>query len=295
MKCPVCQDNFPGRRATCPTCQILLLPVQGETISELEAEVPENEQPRSGLMTILRVMGLVIALIGLATVVRLNYVSGGRERDVKSKAGTKAATTPAVAVFTENQAREKVVVGKPEEASARSVDREKEKLSDKKSNLLSARIERVAEPSRSAPKDEADRKAPATRPENKNMKTASLSQVPDSVASSVTSAVTIPPKAEPPAVGSAPEAEAGTEISLEPLDKTLSVNTGLVTLNSYTRARIYIDGQFSGMTPRTIKLLSGEHTITLMADGYEEWTKKIRLNGRQQAGLMASMNRKASE
>ena len=107
--------------------------------------------------------------------------------------------------------------------------------------------------------------------------------------------MTIPPKAEPPAVGSAPEAEAGTEISLEPLDKTLSVNTGLVTLNSYTRARIYIDGQFSGMTPRTIKLLSGEHTITLMADGYEEWTKKIRLNGRQQAGLMASMNRKASE
>jgi hypothetical protein len=49
------------------------------------------------------------------------------------------------------------------------------------------------------------------------------------------------------------------------------------------------------MTPRTVRLLAGEHTITMIADGYEEWTKTIRLNGRQQMGLMASLNKKGEQ
>jgi len=104
----------------------------------------------------------------------------------------------------------------------------------------------------------------------------------------------VPPKitATKPATA-ALEATAGEEISIEPPDPTLTDGLGLLTVKSYTRARIYIDGQFSGLTPRTIKLLAGEHAVSLMADGYEEWRRKIRLRGREQVGVLASMNKKA--
>lgn len=88
------------------------------------------------------------------------------------------------------------------------------------------------------------------------------------------------------------ESETAAAVSVEPPDQTLTKNTALVTISSYTRARVYIDGQYSGTTPRTVKLLSGSHTITLLADGYEEWTKTIRLSGKQQTGVMAAMTKK---
>jgi hypothetical protein len=81
----------------------------------------------------------------------------------------------------------------------------------------------------------------------------------------------------------------GVEIGVEPLDPTLTQQTGLLTIKSYVPARIYINGQYSGVTPRTVKLLVGEHTITLMAEGYEDWTRKIQVKGRQQVGLLASL------
>lgn len=293
MRCPVCQDDFSSRHSACPKCQILLLPVQGETISEHEQL--ESEQSRSGLMTILRVAGLVIALIGLATVVRLNYVSGGREREAKSKAGPSASISPVVSDSADKTARTKVVAGSPEEVLSRQTDGKKEELSEEKNNSLSAHTRRGPESLRSVTQDNSDKKSSAAKPENNTANNASLNNIAESAAASATSSVAAAPQAEPSVTASAPEAESGTEINLEPLDKTLGVNTGLVTLDSYTKARIYVDGQFSGITPRTIKLLSGEHTILLIADGYEEWTRKIRLNGRQQTGLMASMNRKAIE
>ncbi len=85
------------------------------------------------------------------------------------------------------------------------------------------------------------------------------------------------------------EAMDGVEIGVEPLDPTLTQQTGLLTIKSYVPARIYINGQYSGVTPRTVKLLAGEHTIILMAEGYEDWTRKIQVKGRQQVGLLASL------
>ncbi|MCI0664731.1 MAG: PEGA domain-containing protein [Acidobacteria bacterium] len=67
---------------------------------------------------------------------------------------------------------------------------------------------------------------------------------------------------------------------------------GVVAINSYTQARIYINGQFSGTTPRTIRLSAGDHQIRLTADGYDDWTRRIRLKTKQQLGIMASMKRK---
>jgi hypothetical protein len=85
----------------------------------------------------------------------------------------------------------------------------------------------------------------------------------------------------------------GTELTIEPPNAVLGEDTALLTIKSYTRAAVYIDGQFSGLTPRTVKLLAGEHTVTLLAEGYEDWTRKLKLRGRQQAGILASMSRRS--
>jgi hypothetical protein len=189
MNCLVCHADFPGWRSACPKCQILLLPNQGETISESEPEVPENERTRSGLMTILRVAVLVIALIGLATMVRLNYVSGGREKEAQAKAGIRTSSPPRGPVSAENRPGEKLVSGKAEEASDQSANPGKDELSDKKSRSLSTRTRRAEESPKSATKGEADRIASAEKPEPGNADTASPGKAPESAAASATSSV----------------------------------------------------------------------------------------------------------
>ena len=72
----------------------------------------------------------------------------------------------------------------------------------------------------------------------------------------------------------------------------LQKNIGLVSINSYVPARIYIDGQFSGVTPRAVKLIAGEHHISLMAEGYREYARKVKVDGHQQIGMVASMTKK---
>jgi hypothetical protein len=90
------------------------------------------------------------------------------------------------------------------------------------------------------------------------------------------------------------DTSSGAELAVEPVGSTLSRNIGLLTVKSYVRARVYIDDQFSGYTPRSIKLNVGEHKLTLLADGYEEWSRNLRLKGSQQIGIMAALLKKAA-
>ncbi len=83
----------------------------------------------------------------------------------------------------------------------------------------------------------------------------------------------------------------GVSLGIEQVESNQYGNSGLVTINSYAPARIYVNGQFSGLTPRTIKLVEGEHQIRLIADGYDEWLRSVRLKSRQQIGIMASMRK----
>jgi hypothetical protein len=80
---------------------------------------------------------------------------------------------------------------------------------------------------------------------------------------------------------------------VEQLGAKNSDEAGLV-INSFTPARIYIDGQFSGTTPRTIKLNTGDHQVRLIADGYEEWTRRVRLKNKRQVEISASMKKKVA-
>lgn len=84
-------------------------------------------------------------------------------------------------------------------------------------------------------------------------------------------------------------------LSVEQIDARQSEAAGFVAVNSYVPARIYVDGQFSGVTPRTVRLAAGNHQIRLIAEGYEDWTRRVQLKSRQQIGVMASLKKKAGQ
>ena len=87
----------------------------------------------------------------------------------------------------------------------------------------------------------------------------------------------------------------GAELDVEHIEVKHGGQAGYIAIDSYVPARIYVDGQFSGLTPRTVKLSVGDHQIRLIAEGYEDWTRRVKLGGLQQVGLMASMKKKVTQ
>lgn len=86
------------------------------------------------------------------------------------------------------------------------------------------------------------------------------------------------------------EAEANLEV--DTTKTLLQPNIGLLSIKSYVPARVYIDGVYSGVTPRSVKLLAGDHSISLMANGYHEYSRTIKVAGQQQIGILASLSKK---
>src|SRR6266851_3673148 len=65
---------------------------------------------------------------------------------------------------------------------------------------------------------------------------------------------------------------APSEISTKPL----SADSGKIVVEStLANAEIFVDGDFVGNAPATLKLKSGKHTIRGFLSGYKEWTKDI--------------------
>ncbi|MGE0130670.1 MAG: PEGA domain-containing protein [Blastocatellales bacterium] len=91
------------------------------------------------------------------------------------------------------------------------------------------------------------------------------------------------------------QADVNAQLGIEQIDAKNSGETGFVAINSYTPARIYVNGQFSGITPRVVKLIAGDYQIRLIADGCEDWTRRVRLKTKQQVGIMASMKKKSAK
>ena len=53
--------------------------------------------------------------------------------------------------------------------------------------------------------------------------------------------------------------------------------TGTVSLNSNPDgADVYVDGQFYGNSPATLKLKPGKHTIGVKMSGYKDWSRRRR-------------------
>jgi hypothetical protein len=61
---------------------------------------------------------------------------------------------------------------------------------------------------------------------------------------------------------------------------SLSPNIAELTIESPAKpARIYIDGSYSGLAPRTVRLRAGVHIILVVSDGHAPWEQKLFIPG----------------
>lgn len=107
-----------------------------------------------------------------------------------------------------------------------------------------------------------------------------------------TAAVAEPPSVAAPAVDNAnlPQLTiTGDLTSVPPVIGELTIEA------SVAGARIYIDGNYSGTAPRTVRLRAGVHTVLLIGDGYENWEAKLNLPGAKTAVVRVELQPKRRE
>jgi hypothetical protein len=105
----------------------------------------------------------------------------------------------------------------------------------------------------------------------------------------------ITPKAADPAAKSALPASDTPKPGVGEMNAKNGAGGGLVTITSDVPAKVYINGQFSGTTPRSVKMNPGDLQIRLIADGYEDWSRRVKLKTSQQLGITASMKKKSAQ
>jgi hypothetical protein len=93
----------------------------------------------------------------------------------------------------------------------------------------------------------------------------------------------------------AADTSTGVGLTVESVDASFNQEVGNLIIQSHARAKVYIDGLFSGYTPCSVKLVAGAHRISLMVDGYEEWRRSIHLKGNQQMEMAASLTKIANQ
>ncbi len=257
------------------------------TITEAQETLEQNSRRRL-LQQVLQFALLAIALIALASLVRFNPP---KAQD-NLRAATSVASTPAPTTASQLD----VPTAAPAEmAQAALAPAPAPTVEPQTLSLFSA------EDLRSANKDATPVAAarPAVFPLGvtvtatpKNHRRAVATTPADEAAPKKLATPIAPSAAVPPPAPVAPAVEAEPQLEVETTGVLLPPNTGLVTIKSYVPARVYIDGVYSGSTPRSVKLLAGEHTISLLANGYHEYSRKVKVSGQQQVGILASMSKK---
>ncbi len=70
------------------------------------------------------------------------------------------------------------------------------------------------------------------------------------------------------------------------------LNVGELTIEcSAPGARVYIDGSYSGVTPRTLRLRAGIHTILVVKEGFASWEQRLFIPGAKISVLRAELRR----
>jgi PEGA domain len=290
MKCPNCLNNLNAKFASCPYCRKRMPTPASATIKETEGfQFDERSQP-----SILRGTLLVFLLIScvIALAVAINFGNADQPKTAASNVENfdKTVTTPEPTVAHSDVNSELVLPAKPALPSA-VPQKVMPATKPQTISILSDSIVASVLVSNSRPII-----ASSTTPINAITKTTVLSDTSNVVPRQKPQSVgrksiqkELPPAPELAKVNTS-NSELRLEVDAGPV--VLQKNIGLVSINSYIPARIYIDGQFSGMTPRAVKLVAGEHQISLMAEGYREYSRKVKVDGHQQIGMVASMTRK---
>lgn len=288
MKCQNCLREIATWHTYCPHCQTRVSPPTYSIITHDPTETLEQNSRRKLLRNTVHFTLFGIALIALAGVIRLNQPSASAP--AKEIPGSQPENSAAAKL---NPVTPDSVVTLPSPAPAPVGNENIEPKNSQPIALFSAevvakamnkpapvvtipRIKNEPPPQKIAVNSSLNEGAPVD--EAPPRKLAALIKSP--VATDIIN----------PAVTAKKEPEPNLE--LESSSANLNAKIGLLTIKSYVPARVYIDGTFSGVTPRSIKLLTGDHAITLMANGYHEYSRVVKVNGQQQIGILAAMNKK---
>lgn len=276
MKCHQCSHVVKIWQTFCPSCGIRLQSKSFSTINETPAPAEPSRQRRT-LRKTLQFALLALAVILLASAVRLGPPQVNPVAKEAAKAVAVATPTPATTPTSEPSP----VPTPPPPTVAETKLAPINLLTDvfglgstakpAPPKAVKTTTTSPAEPPVASSADEA--------PAKKLGKSAMMPPPPPSI-----------PNTPPPPPTRAPDTEANLEVEATPT--LLQANVGLVSIKSYVPARIYIDGRYSGVTPRSVKLLAGEHSISLMAGGYQEYTRRVKVSGQQQIGILASLSKK---
>lgn len=260
MKCPTCQSEVDDWHYYCPSCHAL---VKEHSPGQGRPRPGVFERAGSRVVQALIWIGVVGVLILMARSIdwdkflRLLRQGGISQSEERAPAGTRRGATSG------NRQKEapanSTATPSPNEPASSQRKQSAESVHD-----LKQKIEELSPPEES-PQSQRPRPSP-------------------------TAAKSESPSQAPPAEPAGPRAELG----IDPIEKRQAGESGYIAIDSYIPARIYVNGQFSGTTPRTVKLIPGDHQIRLIADGYDDWTRRVRLKSRQQYGIKASMKKKGS-
>ncbi len=285
MKCPNCAREIKLWQSACPYCQNRTQPKSFSTISEAPDTSEQNSRRRL-LQYVLQFSLVALTFIALAGLVRLNPPKANPLPPVTLRATTNSSPLP---VPTPELA---VRVEAPMPASPPAMPAPKPIFASESpaTSLFSAEDLRLARNrTTSTP---VVRSAASLADTAKPSRTASTLNSTEVFADEALPKKMATPIAPSGSIPSPTTAETDAKLEIETAGVLLPSNTGLVTIKSYVSARVYIDGIYSGSTPRSVKLLAGEHTINLLADGYQEYSRKVKISGQQQLGILASMSKK---
>lgn len=268
MQCPRCQTEVSDWQFYCPNCR-----------AQIQNYTPEVERPQRGkiervgarvlqaLLTIFIVGGLVLMARAVQWKQLFDSIRGYADASTVTSSGSK----------NDRSSRTGTSAARPNDGSTAPVKAENSARAEKSQAVESVRA--LPQKIEELPSADDQPQTPKPKPPAK------AEDAP---------AAAIPESASPPKT-TAQSARDGVQLGVEQNDAKSTGGTGLVAINSYTPARIYVNGQFSGITPRTIRLTAGDHQIRLMADGHEDWTRRVRLKAQQQVGIMASMKKKSPQ
>ena len=262
MECPGCQQEVLSLSFYCPVCRTQLRRTSGLSLTAQEITKLEPPSPPPSRRLPFMLVAVVIVVLTSAALMTFIKVS-------KQAAATRETVTPSSSVLDES------FVNRPATRRARAA--QKQETPSAADTPLQAEPAGTAKAVEAVPLVSSVVKTEQREPEIK-----------------LTSTPALEASAPKPIVSLAPTVKEA-EIKVEALDTAVDPRVGVMIIKSATRARIYINGQFSGTTPHTIRLSTGEHTVSLSADGYEDWSRKIQLRGRQQISITASLKKKAEQ
>lgn len=269
MQCPKCRADVPEWHFYCSNCNALVSDARARAEKDGTGVVERTGQKVVKLLFAIFIGGLIVLMARAV-----------QWRDLAKLVSGDAARAAAVPASKKDQAG----AAKPEKnALAKSNLPAESAEKPKRSPQLPAPQEKIAMAA------QPTATGIAVSLEAPRVKAKSAPVLPPASNGQIALQATSGPKIIPPTSAAQKTEFRSTSIAK---GQQQTVKIGFVEISSNTPARIYVDGQFSGRTPRVINLKAGDHQIRLIAEGYEDWARNVNLKTLEQMGIKAAMEKK---